>query len=152
MIVVNPKAETEHALRDWDLWGPLIFCLFLSTVLAITAPAGQTTLLFTGVFSIVTFGSAVVTVNLILLGSSVAFFQALCALGYCLFPIAVAALALAVLPWFALRLALVPVALWWSLFSVLRFFGRQIPENRKVIGLYPCVLLYAILSWIVFIH
>lgn len=90
--------------------------------------------------------------NLILLGSTVAFFQALCALGYCLFPIAVAALLSAVLPWLFVRMVAVPVALWWSLFSVSRFFGRQIPENRKVIGLYPCVLFYAILSWIVFIH
>ena len=151
MIVVNPKADTEHALRDWDLWGPLILCLFLTVVLSITAPSGQTTLLFTGVFSIITFGSAIVAINLILLGTSVSFFQAICVLGYCLFPIALTAFVSAILRWLIVRIVTVPIGLSWSLYSVSRFFGKQIPENRKILGLYPCALLYAILSWIVFI-
>lgn len=152
LIVVNPKSNSEDALRDWDLWGPLFLCLFLSTVLSITAPSGQTTLLFTGVFSIVTFGAAIVTINMILLGGTVGFFQAFCALGYCLCPIAVSAFVSVIIPWRIFRLVTVPVALYWSTQSASRFFAKQIPDHRKLLGLYPCVLLYTILSWIVFIH
>ncbi|OHS97735.1 Yip1 domain containing protein [Tritrichomonas foetus] len=152
LIVVNPKASSDHALRDWDLWGPLLLCLFLSVVLSITAPPGQTTLLFTGVFSIVTFGAGIVTINMILLGGTVGFFQALCALGYCLFPIAVSSLITAILPFFIFKITVVPACLAWAVYSANKFFSSQIPENRKYLGLYPCCLLYAVLSWIIFIH
>jgi hypothetical protein len=37
-------------------------------------------------------GAIVLTANVILLGGEIIFFQALCLLGYCLFPICVAAL------------------------------------------------------------
>jgi hypothetical protein len=126
--------------------------LFLSVVLAITAPPGQTALLFNGVFSIVSFGATIATINIILLGGNIAFCQVLCALGYCLFPIALASLVSAILPWLMVRVVTVPVALWWAVSSASRFFGKQIPADRKWLGLYPCALLYTILSWIVFIH
>ena len=152
LIVINPTSSSEHALKDWDLWGPLILCLFLTAVLSITAPAGQTTLLFTGVFSIVTFGAGIVTINMMLLGGTVGFFQALCALGYCLFPVALSSLVCAVVPVLIVKLVTVPACLLWAVFSANKFFASQIPENKKYLGLYPCALLYAILSWIVFIH
>lgn len=152
MIVLNPTISSNEVLKDWDLWGPLILCLFLSVVLSITAPPGQTTLLFTGVFSIVTFGAGIVTINMILLNGTVGFFQALCALGYCLFPIAFASIITAFLSFILVKLIIVPICLAWAIFSANKFFASQIPENRKYLGLYPCALLYTILSWIIFIH
>ncbi|KAK8893344.1 Yip1 member 6 [Tritrichomonas musculus] len=152
LIVLDPKKSSEHALKDWDLWGPLILCLFLSVVLSLTAPSGQTTLLFTGVFSIVTFGAGIVTINMILLGGTVAFFQALCALGYCLFPLACSSLITAVIPLVLIKIVVVPLCFVWSVVSASKFFSSQIPENKKYLGLYPCALLYGILSWIIFIH
>lgn len=152
LIVINPKKSSEHALKDWDLWGPLILCLFLSVILSITAPSGQTTLLFTGVFSIVTFGAGIVTINMILLGGTVAFFQALCALGYCLFPLAISSLITALLPFILIKIIIVPACFVWSVVSANKFFFSQIPEDKRYLGLYPCALLYGILSWIIFIH
>ena len=155
LIVLDPKKPPEHserALKDWDLWGPLILCLFLSVVLSITAPSGQTTLLFTGVFSIVTFGAGIVTINMILLGGTVAFFQALCALGYCLFPLALSSLVTAIMPFILIKIIIVPAFFVWAVVSANKFFSNQITEEKKYLGLYPCALLYGILSWIIFIH
>jgi hypothetical protein len=121
-------------------------------ILAATAPSGQTTFLFTGIFSIVTFGGAVATVNVMLIGGTIGFFPSLSALGYCLFPMATASLVSLVFPWVLVKLAVIPCAWWWSISSLSRFFGRQIPEDRKLLGLYPCALLYAILAWIIFLH
>ena len=57
-------------LGDWDLWGPLLFCLALSTLLSICAAEAQKTRVFAGVFSIVWIGEAVVTAQIKLLGGN----------------------------------------------------------------------------------
>jgi hypothetical protein len=59
--------DTLAALRDWDLWGPLLLCLVLASV---GASEQQTSLVFASVFVLVWAGAAVVTVNAQLLGGS----------------------------------------------------------------------------------
>ena len=73
------------------MWGPLIVCLALAVLLSFKAPAGQASLVFAAVFCAVWFGSAVVTVNAQLLGGTISFFQSVCVLGYCVFPMTMAA-------------------------------------------------------------
>lgn len=75
-----------------DLWGPLLVCLFLSCVLSVDAPAEAASAVFAAVFVIVWFGAAAVTINAQLLGGSISFFQSVCILGYCVFPLAIAAM------------------------------------------------------------
>ena len=60
----------SDGLRDWDLWGPLIFCLLLSMFLSIRAPEKQTDIVFAGVFSIIWIGESVVTLQIKLLGGN----------------------------------------------------------------------------------
>lgn len=69
-------------LGDWDLWGPLLFCLALSTLLSICAAEAQKTRVFAGVFSIVWIGEAVVTAQIKLLGGN------MCAAPSLSFPVA----------------------------------------------------------------
>jgi hypothetical protein len=57
-------------IRDWDLWGPLIFCLLLSVLLSFTAKADQKNVVFSGVFALVWIGEAVVTLQIKLLGGN----------------------------------------------------------------------------------
>jgi protein YIPF6 len=57
-------------LRDWDLWGPLIFCLLLSLLLSFNARADQKDVVFSGVFAMVWIGEAVVTLQIKLLGGN----------------------------------------------------------------------------------
>lgn len=67
-------------------------CLLLSTILSITAPSSSSSLVFAAVFVIVWCGAAIVTVNAQLLGGSISFFQSVCILGYCVFPLTLSAL------------------------------------------------------------
>jgi uncharacterized membrane protein YhdT len=75
-----------------DLWGPLLVCLLLSTVLSLTAPGDTASMVFAAVFVIVWFGAAAVTVNAQLLGGTISFFQSVCILGYCVFPLTLSAM------------------------------------------------------------
>lgn len=61
----------SEGLRDWDLWGPLLFCLLLSLFLSRGAEDEQKNLVFSGVFAIVWIGEAVVTLQIKLLGGNV---------------------------------------------------------------------------------
>jgi hypothetical protein len=60
----------SDGLRDWDLWGPLIFCLLLSLFLSWGAKGDQKDLVFSGVFALVWIGEAVVTLQIKLLGGN----------------------------------------------------------------------------------
>lgn len=51
-----------------DLWGPLLLCLLLASLLGLKAPNDQAPLVFAGVFVIIWCGAGVVTVNGKLLG------------------------------------------------------------------------------------
>lgn len=64
-------SENDAVTKDWDLWGPLVFCLVLSLLLSFGASENQSQVVFTGVFTMVWLGEAVCTVNLKLLGGTV---------------------------------------------------------------------------------
>ena len=78
MCVLNPRKANIQTLKDWDLWGPLILCLMLATLLSWFAPYEQASLVFASVFVIIWVGAAVVTVNALLLGGNISFFQSVC--------------------------------------------------------------------------
>ena len=50
MCVLNPRKANIQTLKDWDLWGPLILCLMLATLLSWFAPYEQKSLVFASVF------------------------------------------------------------------------------------------------------
>jgi hypothetical protein len=60
--------------------------------LSLSAPADSASLVFATVFVIVWVGAAAVTINAQLLGGSISFFQSVCILGYCVFPLTISAL------------------------------------------------------------
>lgn len=73
--VLDPEALLNQntmtpGLRDWDLWGPLIFCLLLSMLLSFNAKPEQRDEVFSGVFAMVWIGEAVVTLQIKLLGGN----------------------------------------------------------------------------------
>lgn len=57
-------------IGDWDMWGPLVFCLLLSTLLSFRAKDAQKQDVFAGVFALVWVGEAVVTAQIKLLGGN----------------------------------------------------------------------------------
>ena len=71
--VMDPEALLQSnmtpGLRDWDLWGPLIFCLLLSLLLSMPHHE-QRDEVFSGVFAMVWLGEAIVTLQIKLLGGN----------------------------------------------------------------------------------
>lgn len=68
--VLLAQSNMSEGLKDWDLWGPLIFCLLLSLFLSFRAGDEQKSLVFSGVFAMVWIGEAVVTMQIKLLGGN----------------------------------------------------------------------------------
>lgn len=98
-VVTNTKAvlwpfgdgrDPTKPLREWDLWGPLVFVLLLGICLSSDADDAST--VFSIVFATVAFGAVALTLNVVLLGGNIIFLQAISLLGYCLAPLNVAVL------------------------------------------------------------
>jgi len=114
LLPAGRQSDTLKELRNWDLWGPLLLCLVLSILLSMSAPVGQASLVFASVFVIVWAGAAVVTVNAQLLGGQISFFQSVCVLGYCIFPLVLASLLATAWSNSVWRTILVLTALVWA--------------------------------------
>lgn len=76
--VLVPK-DSKSLLKDWDLWGPLILCTFMATVLQghdtdSDSKDGDGGPQFAEVFVIVWVGAMIVTLNTKLLGGHISFF------------------------------------------------------------------------------
>jgi len=159
MYVLVPRQSTS-LLRDWDLWGPLILCIILASLLQSSSNMDGSPE-FAQVFAIVWLGASVVTVNSKLLGGNISFFQSVCVLGYCVLPLTLALVACKILlalagststTIFAIRCAIVVATLVWSCFASLAFLGDTQPHNRKPLAVYPICLFYLFISWMVVSH
>ncbi|KAJ5728870.1 uncharacterized protein N7483_003378 [Penicillium malachiteum] len=141
----------SDGLRDWDLWGPLIFCLVLSLFLSV-AKGDQASVVFSGVFCIVWMGEAAVTLQIKLLGGKISFFQSICIIGYTLFPLVIAALLSAVgLPTIA-RIPVYLVLVAWSLAAGVSILGGSgVLRNRVGIAVYPLFVFYISIGCLCFI-
>jgi len=151
-VLLPREQETAiKELRKWDLWGPLLLCMVLSAVLSATAPQGQSSLVFAAVFVIVWGGAAVVTVNAQLLGGNVSFFQSVCVLGYCVFPIVLASLLC--LLWYnkVYRLVVCGLSFAWATRASVVFMSQLVNPDRKILAAFPVFLFYAVLTWLAFI-
>jgi len=105
-------------------------------------------------------GSFVVTINTKLLGGKISFFQCVCVLGYCVFPIVLGAILVAILRIFQadfliLKLLLAIVCLIWSAMSTfpslysgsVSFMNVIIDPKKNVIAIYPIFLFYLFIDW-----
>merc|ERR1712228_560661 len=139
LYVMMPMRMNDRGsrLKDWDLWGPLLLCLSLGLILALQAPnPDQASYAFADVFVIVWLGSSVVTINALLLEGKVSFFQTVCVLGYCIFPLVIAAFCAMLLKVESLKVAFVGIGLAWAAKASVGFVTELVPEERKLLGLY----------------
>jgi hypothetical protein len=120
--------EKNTLLKDWDLWGPLLLCTFLATILhgstADNIHENEGGPEFSEVFVIVWIGAAIVTLNSKLLGGQISFFQSVCVLGYCLTPLAVSLIVCRILLImghtylnFSLRMLATGIGFMWSTYG-----------------------------------
>ncbi|KAL1696867.1 hypothetical protein GGG16DRAFT_42034 [Schizophyllum commune] len=152
--VLYPRKSTgREVLKDWDLWGPLILCLALGIMLSINAPPNQSIGVFTGVVVICSLGSLVVTIQAKLLGGRVSFFQGLCTLGYCVAPLNLAALISCFVHVIYVRAPLAILAWAWCIWASVNFLdGTKIEPQRILLAVYPLLLFYFILAWMILIQ
>lgn len=149
LIVVLPCfSGSEHEIRDWDLWGPLILCLVLAMTLGYSASEDQSGLVFAAVFVLVWLGSGFVTLNASFLGAKISFFQTVCVMGYCLAPMCIGALINHAISEILLAKFFVSLITFsWSTIASLRFFKGAIKPERESLVIYPLALFYFFMAW-----
>jgi len=162
------ESGMSDGLRDWDLWGPLVFCLLLSLFLSWGAGGKQKEIVFSGVFAMVWIGEAVVTMQIKLLGGSMyvhdiklkvymltiysAFFQSVSIIGYTLFPLVIASLLSAIGIPVIVRVPVYLVLVAWSLAAGVSIMGGSgVVRNRVGIAVYPLFVFYMLLGCLCFI-
>ena len=120
--------------------------------MSFTAPDGQASLVFAAVFFIVWFGAGVVTLNAQLLGGKISFFQSVCVLGYCIFPLNIAATLCLLWSNHWWRAIVVIIGFIWSTRASLVFMSQLVPAERRFLALYPVGLFYVVIAWMVSVH
>jgi hypothetical protein len=135
--------------------GPLFVCLSLSVLLSLKAPTNQASLVFAAVFCGVWFGSAIVTLNAQLLGANISFFQTVCVLGYCVFPLTLSALVIGLLKltwlkrWTWLDFILIIVGFLWATRASSVFIGQYIVREKRFLAVFPVFFFYTFLGWLI---
>jgi hypothetical protein len=151
-LVINPLISREKKysqIRQWDLWGPLLLNIILALTLTLnTKEKGQITSL---IFIIFWVGGAIIFLNNHFLGVKASIFQMFCLLGYCLFPLNVAAIIVTLINLFELvRFIIVGVACLWSIYSSSDYLRIITTQDQRYLVLYPCILFYLYIAWLVF--
>ncbi|BDA47297.1 Protein YIPF6 [Coccomyxa sp. Obi] len=152
ILVVFPfknRDQQSAALRNWDLWGPMTFTLVLAICLSIGSP--KPSAVFSFVFGTCAAGAVVLTVNVVLLGGNIGFFQSMCLLGYCLFPMDIAAIVTALTTNMIARWIVVLVGLAWASWASVPFIGGSVSPARRALAVYPLLLLYVAMGWLALI-
>jgi hypothetical protein len=149
VVLPNPyRKDPGKALRDWDLWGPFFFIIFLALTLSYSATQNKSKV-FAVVFATLSAGAIVLTLNVQLLGGSIIFLQSLSVLGYCLFPLDISAVVCQVNDTKVFRTLVVVFALAWSSWAAYPFVSTAVPASRKALSIYPVLLLYITVGFLV---
>ncbi|VVT51815.1 uncharacterized protein SAPINGB_P003222 [Magnusiomyces paraingens] len=146
----NAAASAAHLTRqEWDLWGPLVFCLVIAVAMSMLAPNHQASEVFSGVFVLVWLGQMVVTLNIRLLGGNILFFHAMCVTGYCLFPLVIAAIISACVGSYLVRIIADTILVAWAIFSATMGLKHSgVLPSRVFLAMYPVGLFYTGLGWL----
>lgn len=148
-ITNNLEAESPYTNQEWDMWGPLIFCLLIALTLSMIAPNHQASQVFSGIFVLIWLGQALVTLNIRLLGGTISFFYALSTTGYCLFPLVIAALLSSFVKLFLVRIIVDFIMIGWAIYSATRGLSDNgVLPSRVFLAMFPVGLFYTGLGWL----
>ncbi|OVA12440.1 Yip1 domain [Macleaya cordata] len=149
VVFPNPNREDPgKALRDWDLWGPFFFIVFLGLVLSWSASVKKSEV-FAVAFALLAAGAIILTLNVLLLGGHIIFFQSLSLLGYCLFPLDLGALICMLKDNVILKVIVVCITLAWSSWAAYPFMSSAVNPRRKALALYPVFLMYVSVGFLI---
>lgn len=152
-FVVSPWTKKEEKYRhiiQWDLWGPLLLSTLLACTLAWNAEGKSGMICL--IYALFWMGGFLVFLNSYLLSQKAHFFQIMCLLGYSLFPLNISAIILALINFYEIiRFVIVVGSCFWSLYSFREFFKRVDYGEQEYLAVYPGVLLYVFISWVIFV-
>ncbi|KAK6136978.1 hypothetical protein DH2020_029279 [Rehmannia glutinosa] len=149
VVFPNPYREDPgKALRDWDLWGPFFFIVFLGLTLSWSASVKKSEV-FAVAFALLAAGAIILTLNVLLLGGHIIFFQSLSLLGYCLFPLDIGALICMLKDNVIVKVVVVAVTLAWSSWAAYPFMSTAVNPRRKALALYPVLLMYVSVGFLI---
>ncbi|KAL6331861.1 hypothetical protein AAG906_020208 [Vitis piasezkii] len=149
VVFPNPYREDPgKALRDWDLWGPFFFIVFLGLTLSWSASVKKSEV-FAVAFALLAAGAIILTLNVLLLGGHIIFFQSISLLGYCLFPLDVGALICMLKDNVIVKVIVVCVTLAWSSWAAYPFMSSAVNPRRKALALYPVLLMYVSVGFLI---
>ncbi len=146
LMPTNWGANGATRLREWDLWGPLVFVLTLSATLSAGVPDGHET--FSVVFATVGIGAVALTANVLLLGGRIIFLQSVALLGYCVVPLCLASALCLASENKIFRLVVTAAAVTWSGKASVPFVSAAVPNARRALAVYPVLLMYVFLGWL----
>ncbi|ANB15752.1 Yip4p [Sugiyamaella lignohabitans] len=145
------ERNTTH--QEWDLWGPLVFCLLISTSMSMMAPNNQSSLVFSGMFALIWLGQVIVTLNIKLLGGTISFFHALCVSGYSLFPLVIAAVLGSFVGSRLIRLIVDVFLIAWAIYAATNGLKHSgVLSERVFLATFPVGLFYCGLGWLCVIN
>ncbi|PIA42059.1 hypothetical protein AQUCO_02100125v1 [Aquilegia coerulea] len=149
VVFPNPfREDPGKALRDWDLWGPFFFIVFLGLTLSWSASVKKSEV-FAVAFALLAAGAIILTLNVLLLGGHIIFFQSISLLGYCLFPLDVGAIICMLKGNVIVKMIVVSVALAWSSWAAYPFMSSAVSPGRKALALYPVFLMYVSVGFLI---
>ncbi|RWR91392.1 Yip1 domain-containing protein [Cinnamomum micranthum f. kanehirae] len=149
VVFPNPfREDPGKALRDWDLWGPFFFIVFLGLTLSWSASVKKSEV-FAVAFAVLAAGAIILTLNVLLLGGHIIFFQSLSLLGYCLFPLDVGALICMLKDNVIIKIIVVGITLAWSSWAAYPFMSAAVGPRRKALALYPVFLMYISVGFLI---
>ncbi|KAI5585465.1 hypothetical protein POPTR_006G169200v4 [Populus trichocarpa] len=149
VVFPNPYREDPgKALRDWDLWGPFFFIVFLGLTLSWSASVKKSEV-FAVAFALLAAGAVILTLNVLLLGGHIIFFQSLSLLGYCLVPLDIGAFICMLKDNVIIKVIVVFVTLAWSSWAAYPFMSSAVNPRRKALALYPVFLMYVSVGFLI---
>jgi len=152
-VIYPSKVMKTSPLTDWDLWGPMLLCILLGTTMSLGKDSSDdSALVFTVVFVIVSLGASVITLNVQLLGGKLNFFQSVCTIGYCLFPLNVASTFCFFVSNTVLHAFVVVFCFIWAVYASIGFLDASLNSEKKALGIYPVFLFYLTLAWMIILQ
>lgn len=178
LVPISSCDTYKNVLKNWDLWGPLILCTFISLTLHHNEEQSNGMIYvgphFAEIFVLIWLGTYLVSLNFKLLIcsprrrnhidkgnplSSPSLFQLLCVFGYCLAP---ACIGITLLNIVASILSLqfkhliyeklfigILFGFVWPTFASVKILGRYQEKEKKALAIYPIALFYFVLSLVI---
>ncbi|KAJ3317382.1 Yip1 member 6 [Boothiomyces sp. JEL0866] len=87
---------------------------------------------------------------LLCLALSVSFYQSVCVLGYCIFPLVAVSMFTWAIP-YIIKFVCVTVAYVWATYASLNFLTDMNLDNKRLLAIYPIFLFYFMISWLILI-